>query len=153
MGRAINALHQAKKRLLKLFRISTRGVRIMVFNASGEVLLIRHTYGRSDLYHLPGGGIRPWERPEQAAHRETLEEVGCSISAVARVSVYLSQAEGRKDTVHLFSAYTEDQPVADRVEVEEARFFPLQALPGALSPATRRRILEHLGLRTADGSW
>ena len=153
MGRVINALHQAKKRLLKLFRISTSGVRIMVFNASGEVLLIRHSYGRSDLYHLPGGGIRPWERPEQAAHRETLEEVGCSLVAVKRVSVHLSEAEGRKDTVHLFSAYTEDEPVADRVEVEEARFFALQALPGALSPATRRRILEHLGQRTADGSW
>ena len=150
---AINALHQVKKRLLKLLRIRTRGVRVMVFNPEGQVLLIRHTYGRSDLYHLPGGGIRPWEKPADAAHRETREEVGCSLSGLASVSVHLARAEGRRDTVHLFSAETEDRPVADGVEVEEARFFALDALPEALSPATGRRLQEHLGKRIADGSW
>ena len=141
MRRAVNALHQAKKQLLKLLRIRTRGVRVMVFNPAGEVLLIRHTYGRSDLYNLPGGGIRPWESPEHAAHRETREEAGCTLAGLVPVSV------------HLFSAQSEDRPIADGVEVEEARFFALDALPATLSPATWRRLQEHLGRRSPNGRW
>ncbi|HEX8533600.1 MAG TPA: NUDIX domain-containing protein [Allosphingosinicella sp.] len=150
---ALNALHQAKTQLLKLLRIRTRGVRVMVFNPAGEVLLIRHTYGRSDLYHLPGGGIRPWESPEHAAHRETREEAGCTLADLMPVSIHLSLGEGRRDTVHLFSAQSEDRPIADGVEVEEARFFALDALPATLSPATWRRLQEHLGKRSPDGHW
>jgi ADP-ribose pyrophosphatase YjhB (NUDIX family) len=153
MSAVLNLLHRLKTRLLKLLGVNTRGVRVMVFNPHGEILLIRHSYGRSDLYRLPGGGIRPWEKPEQAARRETREEVGCTLTDLIAVSTHVSEAEGRRDTVHFFSAVTLDQPVADNMEVDEAAFFPLHELPDPLSPAAVRRLQEHLGERQADGRW
>ncbi len=153
MRRLLNVLHLGRRLLWRVLRVRTRGVRVMLFNAKGEILLIRHTYGRSELFLLPGGGIRPWERPEQAARREVKEEVGCTLSELLAVSTHFSTAEGKRDTVHLFSAFTSDEPVADGMEVEEARFFPLNDLPSTLSPATSRRIEEHAGTRQADGSW
>ena len=39
------------------------------------------------------------------------------------------------------------------VEVAEARFFPLDALPPGTSGAALRRISEHRGEREADGTW
>ena len=149
----LNVLHYGKKWLWKLLRVKTRGVRVMLFNNGGELLLIRHTYGRSDLFLLPGGGIRPWEAPEQAARREVKEEVGCTVSDLASISTHYSEAEGKRDTVHLFRALSGDEPVADGVEVEEARYFPLDRLPATVSRATMRRIQEHLGMRKADGTW
>ncbi len=125
----------------------------MLFNESGEVLLIRHAYGRSDLFLFPGGGIRPWETPAQAARREVKEEVGCGVADLTLVSTHFTTAEGKRDTVYLFKATSSDEPMADGVEVEEARFFALGNLPRAISPATMRRLEEHLGRRKADGSW
>ncbi len=149
----LNVIHHVRRWLWRVLRVRTRGVRVMVFNARGELLLIRHTYGRSDLFLFPGGGMRPGETPEQAARREVKEEVGCTLSSVAFVSQHFTTAEGWRDTVHLFRAVSADEPAADGVEVAEARFFPLNDLPEAISPATIRRIEEHLGTRTADGSW
>jgi hypothetical protein len=37
--------------------------------------------------------------------------------------------------------------------VEEARFFPLTALPENVSKATLRRIAEYKKERTPDGRW
>lgn len=153
MRRLLFLLHGGKTRLWRLLRVRTRGVRVMLFNPAGEVLLIRHTYGRSDLFLLPGGGLRPWESPAQAARREVREEVGCTVSRLSLVSTHFSTAEGRRDTVSLFSAFTSDEPVPDGREVEEARFFPLHHLPSTLSPATSRRMEEHSGIRKPDGSW
>ena len=149
----LNLVHQLRRQALRLLRIQTRGVRVMVFNASGEVLLIRHSYGRSDLFRFPGGGIRAWERPDQAARREIKEETGCTLAELSFTSTHVTDLEGRRDTVHLFKALTRDEPVADGMEVEEAGFFRLDDLPSPMSPAAMRRIEEHLNRRTADGRW
>lgn len=153
MRRLLNLVHHSKRFVWRALRLRTRGVRVMLFNESGEILLIRHTYGRSDLFLFPGGGMPPWETPERAARREVKEEVGCALTDLVLVSTHYTEAEGKRDTVYLFKAASADEPVADGVEVEEARFFPLDDLPRTISPATLRRIEEHLGGRKADGSW
>ncbi len=153
MPRLLPILYGAKAWLWRLLRVRTRGVRVMLFSPTGELLLIRHSYGRSDLFLFPGGGMRPWETPEQAARREVREEVGCTLGGLSLVSTHYSTAEGKRDTVWLFSAFTSDEPKPDGREVSEARFFPLDALPPTLSPATRRRLDERAGRRKADGSW
>lgn len=153
MSAAMQILHKLRRLALRLFRIRTRGVKVMLFNAKGELLLIRNSYGQTHLYLLPGGGVGRRETPEAAAAREVLEEVALETRQLALVSKHFSGAEGRRDTIHLFSAKAEGEPVPDPKEVAEARFFPLDRLPEGVSNATLRRIAEYRGERQADGSW
>lgn len=153
MKRVIGLAYRMQKWLWKLFQPQTRGVKVLLFNGAGEVMLIRNSYGRSDLFVLPGGGVRPWEAPERAARREILEELGCLADALQPVSTHFSDAEGKRDTIHLFAARAEGTFVADSFEVEEAQFFPLDALPPNISGATLRRIEERTGKRMKDGTW
>jgi len=139
--------------LLRALRIRTRGVKVMLFNPAGELLLIRNSYGDRSVYVLPGGGIGRRETPAAAAVREVREEVGLETYDLAFVSAHFSSAEGKRDTIHLFSGRVSGSPTADRLEVEEARFFPLDALPATVSAATLRRIAEMNGRRPADPAW
>ena len=70
-----------------------------------------------------------------------------------RRSTYCSEAGGKRDTIHLFSAFTSAEPKPDGVEVEEARFFPLDRLPQTVSAATLRRIAEYKGERPVEIRW
>ena len=150
---AIQFLYRCRRLALRILRLKTRGVKVMVFNGTGELLLVRNAYGRSHLFVLPGGGIGRSETTAHAAAREVREETGVTAAALAPVSIHLSQAEGKRDTIHLFTAVTNDAPKADRVEVEEARFFALDALPKNVSAATLRRIAEYRGERPVSEFW
>jgi ADP-ribose pyrophosphatase YjhB (NUDIX family) len=153
MRRLLAPLYRLQRVAWRLFRPRTRGVKVMLFNHAGALLLVRHSYGRTDQYMLPGGGVGLFERPEAAAAREISEELGCSLEGLAFVSVHASTHEGKRDTVHLFRARVAGEVRIDGVEIEEARFFPLDALPATVSPATMRRIEEHLGRRPVSESW
>ena len=150
---AIQFLYRCRRLALRVLHLKTRGVKVMVFNAAGELLLIRNAYGRSHLFVLPGGGLGWRESPAEAAAREVREETAVAVERLTPVSTHLSQAEGKRDTIHLFAAATTDMPEADGVEVEEACFFPLDALPQNVSAATLRRIAEYRGERPASNAW
>ena len=153
MGVLIQLAYRAQKFLWKLFKPRTRGVKVMLFNDCGEVLLIRNSYGSSKLFVFPGGGIRPWERPIDAARREMREELGSTVEALASVSTHFTSAEGKRDTIYLFEGKLAEAPRPDGAEVAEAHFFSLDALPETLSPATARRLAERSGETKASGSW
>ena len=146
-------LYRAQRLVWRLLRPRTRGVKVMLFNPAGELLLVRHTYGDTSLFLLPGGGVRPFEAPEQAAVREVGEELGCGVERLSLVSVHAASHEGKRDTVFLFRARLAGEVRIDEVEIAEARFFALDALPAAASPATRRRLAELSGERETDGRW
>lgn len=150
---AIQLAYAFQKRLWRLFRPRTRGVKVMLFNPGGEILLVRNSYGRTHQFVFPGGGIRPWETPERAAIREVREELGCAVSGLLPVSTHFTSAEGKRDTVHLFEGRIGADPKPDGFEIAEARFFPLDALPDAISPATARRLAERQSKANADGAW
>lgn len=145
--------YRIRKAIRRLLRIRTRGVKVMIFNDAGEILLIRNSYGPTHLYVLPGGGIGRGETPEAAAAREVMEEVGLEVRGLAFASEHFNAAEGKRDTIHLFRARAEGEPRIDNLEVAEARFFPLDGLPPSTSAATLRRLAEHRGDRPVDGSW
>ena len=153
MGTVVQLAYKAQKIFWRLFRPRTRGVKVMLFNASGEILLIRNSYGATNLYVLPGGGVRPWERPIDAARREVSEELGAVVEALAPVSTHCTSSEGKRDLVHLFEGTLVCVPQVDGVEVAEASFFALDALPEMLSPATSRRLAERRGEVEPDGNW
>lgn len=145
--------HRARRLTLRLLRLKTRGVKVMAFNPSGELLLIRNTYGARHHFLLPGGGIERRESPVDAAARELQEETGIQAERLQARATYFSAAEGKNDTIHLFTALATQPPKPCGIEVEEARFFALDALPPNVSAATRRRIEEYRGERPIDGSW
>ena len=146
-------LHRIRRLVWRVLRPRTRGVKVMVFNQADEVLLVRHNYGNTALFMLPGGGIRPLEAPERAAVREIREELACALAELVFVSVHASTHEGKRDTVHLYRARVAGEVRIDGFEIAEARYFALDALPASVSPATRRRLAEHQGERQVDGAW
>jgi 8-oxo-dGTP pyrophosphatase MutT (NUDIX family) len=153
MRSPIGLAHRLRRFLLRVLRVRTTGVKAMVFDAEGRLLMIRHRYGNSALWMLPGGGVERGEALAAAAAREVMEEVSCRTDELAPLGTYRNRAEGRRDTVHLFRATTVDMPVADGVEVAEVRFFALDGLPETTSPATMRRIAELIGQRTVTEAW
>ncbi|MGQ0661442.1 NUDIX domain-containing protein [Sphingosinicella sp.] len=148
----IQFLYRCRRLALRVLRLKTRGVKVMVFNPAGELLLVRNAYGKSHLV-LPGGGIGFRESPADAGAREVREETGVAVERLRPVSVHRSQAEGKRDTIHLFTARGENEPHPDGVEVTEARFFPLDSLPDNVSKATLRRIAEYRGEQPVSESW
>ena len=150
---ALRLAYRGQRTLWRIVRPRTRGVKVLVFNEQDHLLLVRNTYGATHHYALPGGGVRPWEQPHAAAIREVREEVSLSLSNLAFVGSYVSSAEGKRDTVHLFKARTSENPKPDNLEIAEAAFFALSDLPNALSPATSRRIAEYQGLKQVAAEW
>lgn len=139
-----------------LFRVTgwhTRGVKILAVCATGDVLLIRNSYGRRDLWVLPGGGLHRGEHPADGATRELREETGLEAAGLDLLGVYETTEEGWRDTVHVFVAQVAGEPERDGMEVAAARFFAWNDVPEETSAATRRRIKEWRGLRTVTGAW
>jgi len=149
----VQAAFAIRRRLLGMLRIRTRGVKVLLFNDSGELLLIRNSYGNRNLFVLPGGAVGRREAPEAAAAREIREELDVIVRMLTQFGTYVSGAEGKRDTIHVFSAKAEGAISPDPIELEEARYFALNALPQNISPATLRRVQEFSGQRPIDGRW
>ena len=153
MRTLIDLAYTVRRRAMAVLGVKTRGVKVLAFDETGALMLIRNRYGRSDLWVLPGGGVERGEASIAAACRELREETGCVLVDAAVRDTLESRSEGRRDTVYVVHGTTRDCPVADGIEVAEARFFALDALPAAVSPATMRRIDELAGRRMGDGRW
>ncbi|MCD4706578.1 MAG: NUDIX domain-containing protein [Candidatus Sabulitectum sp.] len=65
-------IRQFGNRISGVSYIERPGAYAVIVNSTGEIAVIKAGIG----YHLPGGGIRPRELPEEAVKREILEETG-----------------------------------------------------------------------------
>ena len=130
----------------------TQGVRVMLVQ-EGQVMLVKHTY--QDHWYFPGGGVKRNESVESAARREAAEEVGATVDALSLVGVFANFYEHKSD--HVICFISQDFSLAPRphsLEIEEARFFPLDALPANASPGTVRRVDEfRRGTLSSTGKW
>jgi ADP-ribose pyrophosphatase YjhB (NUDIX family) len=123
-----------------LRRPRTSGVKV-VLRQGDDVLLVRHTYGRRSEWDLPGGFINDGEAPQDAVMRELSEEVGLDIKRPVALGAFVQRTSGRRDTVHCFAADADGAQVEiDEGEISQARWFPHDALPEAVTPYTRRMV-------------
>jgi 8-oxo-dGTP pyrophosphatase MutT (NUDIX family) len=120
----------------------TLGVRVLVEDTKGRVLLVRHTYLRG--WYLPGGGIKSRETLHQAAARELAEETGIVAREEPRLfAAYTNFHQSKSDHVLLYLLRRFEQGRwSPRFEIAECGFFPHEKLPPDVSPATLRRLEE-----------
>lgn len=137
---ALRIAQPLRLRWWKLARIRTNGCRVVAQNARGDVLMIRHTYHCPDEWMLPGGGVDRGEDPCETATREVREETGCRMTGVVRFGEVVERHGGWTNVVHLVAGRTDDAPVADGREIAEARFIPVEDLPGTVAAKWRERI-------------
>lgn len=129
---------QGERLRWRLFHPITLGARVILLRDS-EVLLIRHTY--RDGWYFPGGGVDKGETLEAAARREALEEAQANIGELTLLGVFTNFRQSKSDHVAIF--YTRDFELgafAANDEIVAREWFPLDALPPDVSPATARRV-------------
>ncbi|MDJ0931592.1 NUDIX domain-containing protein [Breoghania sp.] len=128
-------------------RPMTVGVRGAIFDETGRVFLVRHTYLPG--WYLPGGGVDPGESVHTAVVRELREEGNIEVEGRPDLfGVYLNARHSKRNHVALFVIRNWQQPVPPHLpnmEIAEVGFYSLDDLPGETTPATRRR-LEEIGI-------
>jgi ADP-ribose pyrophosphatase YjhB (NUDIX family) len=103
------------------------GAAVLVRDEAGRILLVRQTYQRPAIWLPPGGWVDRGETPQQAACREAREEVGLNVVVGRPLS---ARGGGYGELTILFACETVGETtlrLSD--EIEEARFFPVDALP------------------------
>jgi ADP-ribose pyrophosphatase YjhB (NUDIX family) len=114
-------------------RPHTRGVKCIVRDG-GQVLFVRHTYGRRADWELPGGSLARREAPEAAVRREVREELGVELRDLREVGRVEVSGQHKRTLLHCFEgAVTGGAPVRlAEAEIAEARWAPLDAPPQPL---------------------
>jgi ADP-ribose pyrophosphatase YjhB (NUDIX family) len=131
--------HAVRHRWRRWRKTPIAGVSVIVTNLSGDVLLLKHSYGPA-VWSLPGGGLGKGEDPLAAARREVREELGVELARIEPVGLLEEVLSGSPHTAHIFAAVCDQRPRPDGREVIEARFFPSHSLPEPLGTTTRARI-------------
>ncbi len=150
---SVSALRVAVMR--RLYRVAWRGLQLRALlwprrgsgvkcalTHRGEVLLVRHTYGRRDTWYLPGGAVRRGEPPLRAAAREMEEELGLRDLELREVGTF----EPRLDRIAARLTYARAelpdpaQVRADPVEIAQTGWFGLDEPPAPLGSEERALI-------------
>lgn len=129
----------------RLARGMTLGVRGLVTDDEGRVLLIRHTYMAG--WYMPGGGIERGETAETALARELIEEAGVRLTGRASlISFHSNHVRFPGDHVLIYRVTVwEACAPTQQGEIAEIAWFAPDALPHDITPSTRKRIEEALG--------
>ena len=147
-----------RRETYKLFKIKTRGVRVLLFKKD-KILLVRHRY--NDLWVMPGGKIDHKDSPELAARKELEEEVGIIAENFDyQLGVYKNNIKGKDDTVYVY-VLTHFKKIEDFkrtflnfIEIKDSKWFYILDLPENTSSATMDRITElKQGLKNQKGDW
>lgn len=137
----------------RIRRGMTLGVRGLVRDETGRVLLVRHSYTPG--WQLPGGGVERGETAEAALARELAEEAGVEITGRPTLFGIYSNHErfaGDHVVVYLVDGYRQRSWQPTR-EIVEARFFARDKVPAGTTGGTLRRLAEALDGVERSGSW
>src|SRR3954463_16541570 len=152
------ALEPAIRRVLHTYwrfaRGMTLGVRALVVDPQGRVLLVKHSYVSG--WHLPGGGVETGETVQEALVREILEEGGITaLEPPVLYGVYFNSRVSRRDHVALFvvRVFRQDGGPRNPREIVDYGFFALDARPPETTRGTRARLAEVLDGATVSPRW
>ncbi|MBX7460390.1 NUDIX domain-containing protein [Qipengyuania huizhouensis] len=140
-----------------LFRMSrglTLGVRAVVVNEGGEVLLVRHTYTSG--WHFPGGGVEPNEIVEDALARELKQETGLQLISSPKLhGIFFNHAVSKYDHVLVYICETQGEVSCDLLDLEISKvgYFRIGDLPEKIDPGTERRLKEIVELKKSSFVW
>ena len=147
----LEAIGRLRQRLTHPVRL---GVRAIVIDPQGRVLLVRHTYIEG--WYLPGGGVDPGETLLACLARELAEETNIEIDAPPTLhGIYLQRRGRHSNHVACFviRSFHQTTPKAPDWEIAETGFFSLDALPAGTSKATRARLAEFSGALAPAHIW
>jgi len=122
----------------------TLGVRGVVENQAGEILLVRHTYTRGLFF--PGGGVERGEATDLSLRRELEEEGGVKVTGMPHlVGVFSNHRVFRNDHVVLYRIMATDwadcgNPIGR--EISEILWCDPHAPPEDATDGTKRRLAE-----------
>jgi ADP-ribose pyrophosphatase YjhB (NUDIX family) len=140
--RALRVADRARRLVWRVWGPKTVGVRGIVPDPDGRVLLVRHTYGPNQ-WHLPGGGVKRRESLLDALVRELREEVGVVVEGPVRLhGVFSNLTEGKSDHIVVCVVDRWRRAGSDSSEIDSLGFFAPDALPPETSGGTRRRVTE-----------
>ena len=130
------------------------GVRGLVIDPNGEILLVRHTYIEG--WYLPGGGVERGESAEFSLARELAEEANVEIAERPQLhGLFFNPKASPRDYVacYIVRKFRQTAPHVGDLEIAEARFFAIDSLPTGTSRATRSRIAEVLSGGSVAEIW
>ncbi|HEY0265707.1 MAG TPA: NUDIX domain-containing protein [Rhizomicrobium sp.] len=119
------------------------GVMGAVFDTSGAVLLVRHSYMRG--WRLPGGGVNRGEPPGRAVLRELGEEVGLTGGDAAFFALYTRKAGWATNVIALYRITGAAVAFRPNLEIRDICFADPRNPPPDTSPATLKRLQELCG--------
>ena len=117
----------------------------LIRDSSGCVLLAHRT--DLDVWNLPGGGVEPFESPEQAVVREVGEEVGLVVEVRQLLAVYpvtIDGPPGRATWVFDCEVLGGELQLSD--EADAIGWFDPLRLPANTWPRHRQRIEDGVAL-------
>ena len=141
---------QEIRKLVGSHRIFVPGVRAVIVNKAGEILLQRRT--DTALWGLPGGAVEPDETAFEALKREVAEETALTVINAEPMALYCGPDQKFTypggDRVQVFAVAFivrnwEGQPRADGIEGSMVRFFSFSKLPENLVSIHRQTIKDY----------
>jgi 8-oxo-dGTP diphosphatase len=104
-----------------------RGAAAVIFDADGQVLLVKENYDRRR-WSLPGGALEPGESEEEAVIREAAEETGIVVRVHYLIGSY-GLDNGFSAAAFRCSITEGDPKVPATGEIAEVRWWPAAQLP------------------------
>ncbi|MZQ81318.1 NUDIX domain-containing protein [Paenibacillus sp. 5J-6] len=115
------------------------GAAAIILNSEGDVLLVKHSYGKNN-WDLPGGKGEENESAEETATREVHEEVGIVVGVGELTGIYYDPNHDIHHFVFIGNNDNNQIPHPSSPEILACKFWPRDELPRPISDFTCKRI-------------